>query len=161
MGVCSVMPARAIDALYRGLYRLAHPPWQLYLRLLGSRTRGAQVAVWHGGRVLLIRNSYRRRYVFPGGYLRSGEDTATAACRELREETGISVTDGQLDFAFAWTCTRGKHEAHDDIYECHLHDIPEPSIDNREVVEANFLTPGRALALPLEKHIRHYLSARS
>ncbi len=152
------MPNHSIDALYRAAYRLVYPPWQLYLRLFGTRTQGAQVAVWNGERVLLIRNSYRRRYVFPGGYARRGEDTAATASRELHEETGISVPTGQLDFSFAWTCTRGRHEAHDDIYECRLVDRPALSIDNREVVEACFLTPNRALALPLEKHIRQYLS---
>ena len=152
------MSNHAIDALYRAAYRMVYPPWQLYLRFFGTRTQGAQVAVWNGERVLLIRNSYRRCYVFPGGYTRPGEATAATASRELREETGISVPTGQLDFSFAWTCTRGRHEAHDDIYECRLEDRPALSIDNREVIEACFFAPDRALDLPLEAHVRHYLS---
>jgi 8-oxo-dGTP diphosphatase len=146
-----------IDALYRLAYRIAYPAWRLYLRCFRTFTQGAQVAVWNRDELLLIRNSYRNTYAFPGGYIRSGEDTATAASRELREETGIAVPTKHLGFAFAWTYTRGRFQGHDDIYECKLVNRPRICIDNREVVEARFVTPENALALPLERHVRHYL----
>jgi len=147
----------ATDALYRTACRIAHPLWRCYLQLFRSRTQGAQVAVWSGNRVLLIRNSYRRTYVFPGGYLRGNENTAAAASRELREETGITIPPEDLGFSFAWTYRNGKLEMHDDIYECRLETRPALSIDNREVIEARFMRPVSALSLPLEKHVRHYL----
>ena len=161
VGGMKTLPGPVTDALYRIAYRAAHPLWRSYLKLFRRRTRGAQVAVWNGGRVLLVRNSYRRTYVFPGGYVRDGEDTATAASRELFEETGIRVPADRLGFSFAWSQTSGGLEAHDDIYECRLDRQPATSIDNREVVEARFMTPGAALALPLEQHVRQYLSAGS
>ena len=151
----------AVDALYRAAYRVAYPVWRFYLRQFQTRTQGAQVALWNDDRVLLIRNSYRETYAFPGGYIKNGENTATAASRELCEETGISVPTGQLRFSFACSYTCGKHEGHDDIYECQLENEPSIYIDNREVVEARFVTPDTALALPLERHIRHYLAAGS
>ena len=157
-GKVGIMLPEIINALYRLAYRMASPAWRLYLRHFGTRTQGAQVAVWNHGRVLLIRNSYRKRYVFPGGYIRNGESTAVAASRELREETGIAVPTGQLRFSFAWSYTSGRHEAHDDIYECRLDNSPALCIDNREVTEAHFVAPETALALPLERHVRHYLS---
>ncbi len=44
------------------------------------------------GRILLVRQSYRRDgWGFPGGLLRRREDPADAARRELREELGIDV----------------------------------------------------------------------
>ena len=147
-----------IDALYRITYRMAYPAWRLCLRQFRIRTQGAQVAVWNNDRVLLVRNSYRNTYVFPGGYIRNGEDTAAAASRELCEETGITVPAEHLGFSFAWTYTSGRLEGHDDIYECRLDYRPVIRIDNREVVDALFLPPDRALDLPLEKHVRHYLS---
>lgn len=150
----------AVDALYRITYRMAYLVWRFYRRQFQIRTQGAQVAVWNNDQVLLIRNSYRETYAFPGGYIRNGENTATAASRELREETGISVPIERLRFSFAWSYTCGKLEGHDDIYECQFENEPEICIDNREVIEACFLTPDTALVLPLERHVRHYLKAR-
>ena len=151
------MLSTSIDRLHRLAYRTAYPVWQFYLRQLRVRTQGAQVALWNNDRLLLIRNSYRDTYTFPGGYIRNDEHTATAASRELYEETGISVTTGQLRFSLACSYNNGKHEGHDDIYECHLADRPVVHIDNREVVEALFVTIAAAMTLPLERHVRHYL----
>jgi 8-oxo-dGTP pyrophosphatase MutT (NUDIX family) len=153
------MLASSVDALYRISYRMAYPAWQFYLRQIRTRTQGAQVALWHNDQVLLVKNSYRETYVFPGGYIRNGEHTATAASRELCEETGISVPTEQLRFSFALTYNSGKFTGHDDIYECELENRPIVRIDNREVVEAHFVSPDKALALPLERHVCDYLQA--
>jgi len=44
------------------------------------------------GRVALVRNRWSDGWVLPGGKLESGEAPRDAAVRELREETGLSVT---------------------------------------------------------------------
>jgi 8-oxo-dGTP diphosphatase len=161
VNAAGLMIPETIDAFYRVAYRIAYPAWQFYLqRFRKTCTQGAQVAVWNRDRVLLVRNSYRETYTFPGGYARSGENTAAAASRELYEETGISIPTELLGFSFAWTYSKGKHEGHDDIYECLLENKPVICIDNREVVDGRFVTPARARALPLEKHVRHYLSPK-
>jgi len=151
------MLSSCIDSLYRVTYRMAYPVWQFYLRQFQTRTQSAEVALWSHDRLLLIRNSYRHTYTFPGGYIRHNEHTATAASRELYEETGISVTARHLRFSFACSSNDGKHECHDDIYECQLANRPALRIDNREVVDAQFMTVDTALALPLESHVYHYL----
>jgi len=63
-----------INALIMAVYRLAH--WGLRLLWLIRRpeTTGALVAVWHHGRVLLVKNSYRRQLTLPGGYVKPRED---------------------------------------------------------------------------------------
>lgn len=43
------------------------------------------------GALLLVRNSYRRGWGFPGGFLKRGEAPADAAARETREEVGVDV----------------------------------------------------------------------
>lgn len=153
--------ATLTDKLFRLAYRTVYPVWRLYLRVAGRRTQGAQVALWHDGKILLVRNSYRDTYTFPGGYQRHGEPTAVTAGRELREETGIRVTASELGFSFASTYTCGRLEGHDDIYEHHAERLPQLAIDHREVVEARFFAPASALQLALEVHVRDYLERQA
>lgn len=47
------------------------------------------------GRILMIR-SPRRDWEFPGGQVEEGEDLITALQREVREETGVTVSIGPL-----------------------------------------------------------------
>ena len=42
--------------------------------------------------VLLIRNTYRKAWGFPGGFLKRGESPADAVRREVLEEVGAAVT---------------------------------------------------------------------
>ena len=58
-----------INAMHRAAYRMAYPVWRFCLRQFSIRTQGAQVAVWNNEQILLVRNSYRDTYVFPGGFM--------------------------------------------------------------------------------------------
>ena len=43
------------------------------------------------GALLLVRNSYRKGWGFPGGFLKRGETPFDAARRETKEEVGVNV----------------------------------------------------------------------
>jgi len=149
-----------INALIRAVYRVAH--WGLRLIWLVRRpeTTGALVAVWHDGRVLLVKNSYRPQMTLPGGYIRPREDRRTAAARELREEVGITVQPTRLVHAYHGTHFFEHRMDTLDIYELEVDSQPTVRVDAREVVEATFHRPERALELPIVPHLQEYLAQR-
>ena len=73
-----------INALIRAVYRVAHWGLRLLWFIRRPETSGALVAVWHHGRVLLVKNSYRPQLTLPGGYIRPREERRTAAAPNVR-----------------------------------------------------------------------------
>lgn len=118
------------------------------------------MAVWHRGRVLLVKNSYRAQLTLPGGYIRPREDRRTAAARELREEVGINVQPKRLVHAYHGTHVFEHRQDTLDIYELDMETEPKVQVDNREVVRAEFLTPDEALSMQVVPHLDEYLSKR-
>ena len=124
------------------------------------RRRGVFVAVWQGGRLLAIRNSYRDGLALPAGGLKRGESALDAALRELREEVGIATRPEALRFAcelpsrFEYKRDRGS------FYELELDERPAFRPDGREVTWADFVTPEEALASRLVPPVRAYLEGR-
>ena len=148
------------NALIRAVYRVAHWGLRLLWFIRRPETTGALVAVWHHGRVLLVKNSYRAQLTLPGGYIRPREDRRTAAARELREEVGIQVQPKRLVHAYHGTHVFEHRQDTLDIYELEVESEPNVRVDNREVVQAEFLTPDEALDKQIVPHLDEYLSRR-
>jgi len=121
------------------------------------RLRGAAVAVWHGERLLVIRNSYRRLLSIPAGGLRGREEPLAAALRELREEVGIDAPAEALRDAGEFVTRVAYAEDHVRIFELRVEAPPALRVDRREVVWAGFLAPDEALAQGLAEYVRLYL----
>ena len=146
--------------VHRLALRCAYKGIALWWRVRRPSIRGAFVAVWHGERVLLIRNSYQGARAMPGGGVARGEAVAAAAVRELREEIGLEVVPAELRYA----CTvidesRGARDTAS-FYELHVSMPPALAIDGREVVGAAFEEPARAAAGPMVPPVRLYLRWR-
>src|SRR5438477_12347197 len=86
----------AVDRLWRLAYYGAYRLLRLWWLLRRPRHRGALVALWHDGKILLVRSSYRARWDLPGGGVRRGEAAEAAARRELDEELGLELPAGAL-----------------------------------------------------------------
>jgi len=149
-----------INALIRAVYRVAHWALRLLWFIRRPETSGALVAVWHRGRVLIVKNSYRTQLTLPGGYVRPREDRRTAAARELREEVGINVQPKRLVHAYRGTHVFEHRQDTLDIYELEVDAEPTVQVDDREVVLAEFHTAEEILGMKIVPHLEEYLSRR-
>lgn len=154
-------PAAMVDPLWRLAYRVGFRAARLWWRLRRPAHDGAVVAVWCGGRVLVVQQSYRSNLSWPGGGIHRGEDPREAARRELREELGLEVDPGGLvlarDMAVDWDFRRDRVR----VFELRLDEEPVLRVDNREVVAARFVDPRALLRDPvLPPFIRAYLNEK-
>lgn len=153
-----------IDAAYRAAYKTAYRMMRVYWAVRRPNTHGALVAIWHEGRILLVKNSYVPYYSLPGGYVKPSETARQAAVRELREEIGLEGVSEQdleagVDVVHQW---EGKTD-HVEIFRLVVDAAPDVRPDNREVVSAGFYGPEEALSMwlfpPIARHIREVLQA--
>ena len=147
-----------MDWPWRLAYRIGFRAARLWWRLRRPEHGTALVAVWLGGRVLAVRQSYRAHSSLPGGGIRRGEEPRDAARRELREELGLDVRPDDLVFAREMVVDWDFRREHVRVFELRLHEEPVLRIDNREIVAARFVDPQALLAEPvLPPVIRAYL----
>ncbi len=150
------MPCRLIPAaLHRALLPLAHRARGWWWRMVKPKLAGCSIiATDLDGRVLLVRHSYGSRgWSLPGGGIKRGEEPASAAIRELREETGCIAQAPVLVAVLEETLSGAPHEAH--IYSAMVDEAPRP--DRREILEARFF-PVSLLPEPLSDLTRQRLA---
>jgi 8-oxo-dGTP diphosphatase len=146
-----------LDRVWRLGLRVGFRALRVWWRLTRPYHEGALVAVWYCGRVLVVRQSYRKTWTFPGGGIEPGEDALDAARRELAEEIGIRIESDRLRLVHAslhdWEYCRD----HVRIFELRLSDEPALAIDNREIVAAHFREPEAVSRMMIPPHVRDYL----
>jgi 8-oxo-dGTP pyrophosphatase MutT (NUDIX family) len=154
-------PHPLLDAGWRLAYRIAYRLLRLWWALRRPVRRGVVIAVWCGGRVLILRQSYRRGASFPGGGLEAGEDPEEAARRELLEEVQIDIPAGRLRLVAEVTVLFESCDDTVSIFELALETEPPLRPDNREIVAVAFLAPVEALGDPdMPPYVRTYLEDR-
>ncbi len=86
--------APAVPRSFYSIYRRLPARIRVFIvrRATPSYWVGAMCVVERSdGALLLVRQSYRRGWTFPGGLLKRNEAPARAAVRETREEVGLEV----------------------------------------------------------------------
>jgi hypothetical protein len=77
-----------IDRGFQLAYVCAYRMMRVYWMLRRPATHGALVALWNGGEVLLVKNSYARYYGLPGGYVRRGRRPSKLRCVSCARKWG-------------------------------------------------------------------------
>jgi 8-oxo-dGTP diphosphatase len=149
--------SRVVDPLLRVAYRGAYGLALAYWFVRRPESSGTFVGVWHGGKVLLLQNSYKRRFSLPGGGQDRGESPEETGARELREEVGLHVSPQALRQVFERLGREEFKRDHCRFVELDLEAEPPLTLDNREVVWAAFIDLDTALRLPLVGLVRAYL----
>jgi 8-oxo-dGTP diphosphatase len=145
----------------RVAYQAAYVAARIWWFFWRPHTTGALVALWHDGRLLIVRTSYRGLYSLPGGAMKRGEASRAAAERELFEELRIALPASRLQVGWHGTLTFESRQDTLTIWEAVLDAPPAMRVDGIEVVWAGWKTIDELRALPLLPHIRHYLTGRS
>jgi len=147
----------SVDYLVRVVLWTAYRLLRVWWFIRRPHHDGAVVALWLGGRILMVRHSYRSRLGWPGGGIKAGEQPVDAACRELGEELGLLVSRESLTFHGDVMERWEKRYDHVRIFELRLAAEPALYADGREVVAAHFMTPAEALRRPLIPFVADYL----
>ena len=106
-------------------------------------------------------HKWSNKWGIPGGKIKWGEPSVEALRREIKEETNLDVTG--VRFVLAQDCIQSKEfyrEAHFILlnYTCRSVGVPRVTL-NEEAREFRWVTPARALRLPLNKPTRTLLAA--
>jgi 8-oxo-dGTP pyrophosphatase MutT (NUDIX family) len=146
--------ASVLDRSFQLAYKVAYRMMRFYWGVRRPATHGALVTLWNDGELLLIQNSYVRYRSLPGGYVGRFETGPEAAVRELREEIGVKAHPDQLEKLYDevkdW---EGKRD-HVEVFKLTLDNRPRVRIDHREVIDAGWYSPEKALELDLFPPIR-------
>jgi len=142
---------RLLDWVYRTIYYYGFRAARLLWRVTKPRHLGAVVMLWYDKKVLLVRTSYQDGWAAPGGGIKA--DEAPVLGLQLAREDLRHV----LAIEHLWNNRRDMLQ----IFEVELSILPKIKIDNREIIEARFVTPQEALSLPLAPHLHDYFQIRA
>jgi 8-oxo-dGTP diphosphatase len=152
--------ASVLDRMFQAAYRAAYCCLRLWWLVRRPHHDGALVALWHDGRLLMVRSSYRRRWDLPGGGVQRGESALAAARREIREEIALTLPEEALRPAYQGTIFWEHRHDRVTIFETVATTAPVLRVDRREIVAAVFRDSREVDATALSPHLARYLEQR-
>ena len=145
------------NTLARIFYRLAYKLILFVWFFYRPTVKGVYIAVWYDKKILIIKNSYKKQFTIPCGRIKHGENLTEAAVRELNEEVGLKVYESELKFIGQYRYKYKYVSEIGNIFELEMSNLPNISVDNREVVWAGFTAPDKALLLELNPLVKSYM----
>ena len=126
-----------------------------------TATVGALIFNDRGDVLMIHTHKWSDLWGIPGGKIKGGEPSVDALRREIKEETGLDVTD--IEFVLVQDCIHSKEfyrDAHFILlnYTCRCAGEPRVTL-NEEAQEFRWVKPTEALALPLNEPTRTLLRA--
>jgi 8-oxo-dGTP diphosphatase len=152
------LPISALDLAWQLTLRLGFRLARLWWGFAHPSHEGAQVAVFVGADLLLVRQSYRAGWHLPGGGIKRGETPEATARRELAEEVGIVVA-ALVPAGVACGMWDGRHDRVR-FFELRLKKAPQLHLDNREIVAGGLATPNELGKMTFEGPLAAYLDRR-
>ena len=152
---------RISDRIFQIIYKISYKLLICYWFFRRPSIKGVYVAVWRNGKVLIIKNSYKRYYTLPSGKVKNTENIVDAGIRELREEVSIHAEPEDMRFIGEFYINYEYKKDFINIYEMEITPSTSFYVDNREVIWGEFLTPEKALSIDLFPPIRDYLEKKS
>lgn len=143
-----------MNALVRIGYRAAFLVLRAWWFLRRPRAEGTAVLVWREAALLLVRTSYRTPLDLPGGGLETGETPLAAACRELREETGLAAPAIDLEALGAVEFDENHRRIRTYLFRWQPPGPVQAAPDMREIVWAGFVPRAELAAADLGLLVR-------
>lgn len=137
-----------LDALARSAYRLAYLVLRAWWWIHRPKAEGVAIAVVADGRLLVVRQSFRRGIGLPAGGRAANEAPRAAALRELHEETGLAPSPAALIDRGAFELAHEARSLVIALFEWRPATRPEVRIDRREIVAFAWLTATELRAEP-------------
>lgn len=115
------------------------------LYLFDPRREGVKVLIFHKDKLLLIKNTYRNGWTFPGGGVKKNELLNDAAIREVYEEVGIKISNLKKHGFFTLPI---KDSGKITVFSCVVKST-QLKIDNLEIEEARWVRANEVIVLHL------------
>lgn len=110
----------------------------------------AAVILDEAGRVLVVRKKGTIRFMQPGGKPEPGETAAQTLIRELHEELGVVLDEGDLEPLGTFISEAANEPGHRVVAEAFSTSIdPAAVVVQAELAELRWITPADARELPL------------
>ncbi|MFN3891447.1 MAG: NUDIX domain-containing protein [Beijerinckiaceae bacterium] len=110
----------------------------LWFRIARPMTLGARGVVLDGqGRLLLVRQTYTRGWLLPGGGVEAGETLVEALRREIREEGNVEIV-GEPELHGVYFNRRASRRDHVAVFVARDVRVLGPRTPDREIAAAEF-----------------------